>query len=65
MNLAVIREKVLHAQVLLQSACLAYSIGALAAKHNVWRKLCAGSPSMRPELEIAQTERTPGGRVKG
>jgi hypothetical protein len=40
-------------------AGLAYSIGALAARHNVSKKFLGPSPDMQPESEITQTEKTP------
>src|SRR5712692_455407 len=45
-------------------AGLAYSIGALAARHNLLKKLFGHSPSMQPESEVTQTEKTPEGCVE-
>jgi len=45
-------------------AGLAYSIGALAEKHNLLKRLFEHSPTMQPEPEITRTETTPNGRIE-
>jgi hypothetical protein len=45
-------------------AGLAYSIGALAERHNVLNRLLEHSPTMQPEPEITQTESNPNGRIE-
>jgi hypothetical protein len=44
-------------------AGLAYSIGALAGRHNLLKKLFGHAPTMQPEPEITQTEKNPEGHI--
>lgn len=46
-------------------AGLAYSIGALAERHNLLKRPFEHSPTMQPETEITQTESNPNGPHSG
>ena len=46
-------------------AGVAYSVGALAASHNLLEKLFGHSPSVQPEPKLPQTERADDGIIEG